>query len=82
MICILNPIMVKVKVLPLQRAMKQAGLSEYGLADAMEVSHGTIKNIMAGKPINSGTQSALHKALGDYSPGVKLFAVVLDDPEV
>lgn len=76
----LAPIMVIGKDAAIRRAMKKADLTELGLADRMNMSHQTIKNILAGRPVSSGAQRALHAALGDHSPGAKkLFEVDLGD---
>jgi hypothetical protein len=71
--------MVIVKVSALERAMKKAGLHKDLLAYNMGCSHRTIERILAGDPIGNETQRALHKALGDHSPGAKLFEIDLGD---
>lgn len=78
-IYILAPIMVIVKEKPLRRAMARANLTTAGLADKMNMSHRTVENILAGKPVGNATQLALRMALGDYYPGAHLFEVDLGD---
>jgi len=78
----LAPIMVIGKPRTIKLAMKHAELTAAGLADKMNVSHRTVENILAGRPIGSRTQIALHEALGDYSPGVVMFQVVVEKAEV
>lgn len=77
----LAPIMVIGRADAIRRAMKKADLTELGLADRMNMSHQTIKNVLAGRPVSSGTQRALHWALGEYSTGVALFKIALEDME-
>ena len=77
--CMLAPIMVTVKEALLRRAMIRADMTTAGLADAMNCSHRTIENILAGKSVANATQLSLRKALGDHYPGAKLFVIDLGD---
>jgi transcriptional regulator with XRE-family HTH domain len=73
--------MVVVNVSAVQREMERQGITQAGLADRMGVHFNTVRNLLAGEPVNHSTQIALFDALGGRVKLTSLFRVTLDAQE-